>query len=88
MGADLAVCRTLSNLKTQLLPALKPFSATLTIPTPSSTSEFRLWDDKELIEGADVGDEKQLKCLEDDQADMKKGIQSLGWARWKTVYVR
>lgn len=78
---------TLSNLKTQLLPAFTPFASTLPAPTPSSTADFRLWDDKELVDGADAGEEA-IKCLDDDEAGMKKSIQAAGWARWKTVYVR
>lgn len=82
--------RTLQNLKSQLLPALKPLSAALPIPSsglPTSTSDYRLWDDKDLIEGAEPGTEKELKCLDEDEAGMKKSIQALGWVRWKTVYV-
>lgn len=41
-----------------------------------------------MIDGAESTGEKELKCLDEDAGDMKKSIQSLGWVRWKTVYVR
>lgn len=40
-----------------------------------------------MIEGADT-EKKELKCLDEEEGSMKKSLISLGWPRWKTVYVR
>jgi hypothetical protein len=69
------------------LPALKPLAATIPTP-PTSPADYKLWDDKQVIEGAD-STKKEIKCLDDDdEVNMGERIQALGWPRWKTVYVR
>lgn len=77
--------RTLSALKSKLLPALKPLETILSPPFPGSVADFQLYDDKEIIEGAEPT-EGELKSLED--GDLKnKTLLSLKWPMWKKVYV-
>ena len=79
--------RTLSSLKSQLIPALQPLSSTLPIPLPPSTDGFRLYEDRNPVEGAkDVGGLVSIE--DDDKGVMGRSIAALGWGRWKKVYVR
>ncbi|KAI9634165.1 uncharacterized protein MKK02DRAFT_38837 [Dioszegia hungarica] len=72
--------RTIAALKAQLLPALKPLSADLPFP-PSSAADIKLFEER-TVEGAEG-----MRDLEDDEAGSGGSIQSLGWKRWKRVFV-
>jgi len=77
--------RTLSALKSKLLPAFKPLETIIPSPFPQSESDYQLYDDKEAIEGAEPA-EGELKSLED--GDLRnKTLLSLKWPMWKKVYV-
>jgi hypothetical protein len=72
-------------LKSQLLPALKPLEDILPPPFPGSVSDYQLWDNKEVIEGAETT-EGELRSLEDEDLK-KKTLLALRWPMWKKVYV-
>ncbi|ORY33370.1 hypothetical protein BCR39DRAFT_557058 [Naematelia encephala] len=78
---------SLSSLKSQLLPALRPFQATLPVSIPESTSDFRLWVEKEPVEGAD-GNPGLRELETDEKSEMSKTPLQLGWGRWPKVFVR
>jgi hypothetical protein len=79
--------RTITSLKSQLLPAFKSFAQI--IPTiPKSTSDFQLYEEKQAIEGAESTG-ATLRCIEEDEKGFgNKSLAVLGWPRWKKVFVR
>lgn len=67
--------RTLEQLKTQLIPALKPLGDSLPVPPPSSEDDIELWE-----EATDAPD--SIDKLETDLS-----IAGMGWPRYKTIFV-
>lgn len=79
-------CRSIKELKTQLLLALKPLTPTLPAPLPKSVHDIRIWEDGEPIEGSQ--ETPGLRCIDDGGSEIAgKSILSLGWTRWTKVYV-
>ncbi|ORX40521.1 hypothetical protein BD324DRAFT_647448 [Kockovaella imperatae] len=77
---------TVSQLKTALIPALKPFQASnspLPVPIPSSSADIQLYAEKLAVEGAEDMP-TALRVLDDD----KKTLMGLELNRWPKVYVR
>ena len=78
--------RSISSLKTQLIPALKPFASSptpLPVPIPTSPDDIQLYAEKERVEG-DEDMELKLRVLDDE----KKSLISYGLNKWPKVYVR
>ncbi|WWC64500.1 uncharacterized protein I303_107110 [Kwoniella dejecticola CBS 10117] len=78
---------TINSLKSQLIPALQPLSSTLPKSIPKSPSDIQLWEYKDAIEGQDPSQDKQIHNLESASGVGGKSIASLGWERWKTVFI-
>jgi hypothetical protein len=61
----------------------------LPVPLPSSISDFQLYEEKSLIEGAEPSGSTELQCLEiDEKGVMGSNIVAMGWPRWKKIFVR
>ncbi|WWC72085.1 uncharacterized protein I206_106045 [Kwoniella pini CBS 10737] len=79
---------TINLIKSQLLKALQPLSTTLSFK-PNLISDIQLWEYKEIIEGQEI-QEKEIKNLEDDESNNNignKSISTLGWERWKVLFI-
>ncbi|WRT70156.1 uncharacterized protein IL334_007150 [Kwoniella shivajii] len=82
---SVASSTSISSLKTQLLPALKPLSSTLS-SLPTSASDIQLWETKSLVEGDESSSPDGVRNLEGDGIGSKT-IAQLSWGRWKTLFV-
>ncbi|KIR29264.1 hypothetical protein I309_01852 [Cryptococcus deuterogattii LA55] len=88
--------RTFTSLKAALLPALQPLAQTLPISLPTSPDDIQLWEFANSNSAGEKGDataagaageEKTLRCLENDPGIAGRDIKQLGWPRWKTILV-
>lgn len=89
--------RTFTSLKAALLPALQPLAQTLPISLPTSPDDIQLWEfansnsageEGDATAAGAAGEEKTLRCLENDPGIAWRDIKQLGWPRWKTILVR
>lgn len=79
----LTPCRSLSSLKSQLLPALEPLADVLPGSVPSRTTQVRLFELNEKENAPDP-----LRDIEAEDGAASRSLTALGWERWKTVFVR
>ncbi|KIR53527.1 hypothetical protein I315_04121 [Cryptococcus gattii Ru294] len=88
---------TFTSLKAALLPALQPLVQTLPISLPTSPDDIQFWEfansnsageEGDATAAGAAGEEKTLRCLENDPGIAGRDIKQLGWPRWKTILVR
>lgn len=72
---DVADGRTLEQLKTKLIPALKPLADSLPVPPPTSEDDIELWE--ETPDGPE-----DIAKLETNLS-----VAGMGWPRFKTIFV-
>lgn len=87
---------TFTSLKAALLLALQPLAQALPISLPTSPDDIQFWEFVNSNSAGEEGDatavgaageEKTLRCLENDPGIAGRDIKQLGWPRWKTILV-
>ncbi|UOH83548.1 hypothetical protein LQV05_006279 [Cryptococcus neoformans] len=97
-GLELTIAahRTFASLKTSLLPALQSLAQTLPISLPASPDDIQFWEfassnsageEGDAAAAGAAGEEKTLRCIENDPGIAGRDIKQLGWPRWKTILV-
>lgn len=93
----IAAHRTFTSLKSSLLPALQPLAQTLPISLPASPDDIQFWEftnsssageEGDAAAAGAAGEQKTLRCLENDPGIAGRDIKQLGWPRWKAILVR
>ncbi|EAL19257.1 hypothetical protein CNBH3560 [Cryptococcus deneoformans B-3501A] len=88
---------TFTSLKSSLLPALQPLAQTLPISLPASPNDIQFWEftnsssageEGDAAAAGAAGEQKTLRCLENDPGIAGRDIKQLGWPRWKAILVR